>query len=70
MANSDSTVMAQNEASCGACDNTAAVRGSASARANSAKGPWNMTNVTNTPTARKAISLTIDSAAIASIKPS
>ena len=29
-----------------------------------------MTKVTNTPTARKAISLTIDSAAIASIKPS
>ncbi len=70
MANSDSTVMAQNGANCGACNSTAAVRGSASARANKANGPGNMTKVTNTPTARNAISLTIDSAAIASIKPS
>ena len=37
---------------------------------NSAAGPSNIQNVTNTPTARKAMSFTSDSAATASIRPS
>ena len=49
---------------------TAAVSGCSSARANSATGPSNIQNVTNMPTARNATSLTIDSVAIASIRPS
>ena len=70
MANSDSVVMAQNDANGGTRVSTAADCGCSSARANSANGPWNMTKVTNTPTVRNAISLTIDSVAIASIRPS
>ena len=49
---------------------TVAVCGFSRPRLNSASGPSNITKVTNTPTARKATSLTIDSVAIASISPS
>ena len=40
------------------------------AASNSAPGPPNIQKVTKMPTARKAKSLTIDSVAIASIRPS
>ena len=49
---------------------TAAVLGCSQARANSENGPSNIQNVTNIPTLTKATSLTIDSVAIASIRPS
>ncbi len=70
MANSDSTVMATNAISGGTCVSGAAVRGCAKACANRSNGPGNSTKVTKTPTARNATSLTIDSVAIASIRPS
>ena len=62
--------MALNAISGGARVSTAAVCGCCSARANSVSGSWNMTKVTKMPTARKAMSLIVDSVAIASIKPS
>ena len=70
IAKNASVVMARKPASGGACVSTAAVRGCARARANSSSGPGNMTKVTKMPTARNATSLTIDSVAIANIRPS
>ena len=70
MAKKDSIVIATIVPSIGSRVSTAAVFGCSNARANSATGPSNIQNVTNTPTATKATSLTIDSVAIASIKPS
>src|SRR5215469_79257 len=70
IAKSDGSVIAQNEASCGARVSTAAVLGRSSAWANRANGPPNITKVTKIPTARKVANLTTDSVAIASIKPS
>ena len=67
---SDSSVMAMSVLHTGSRVSTAAVRGCLHRLANSATGPSNIQKVTNTPTATKATSLTIDSVAIASIRPS
>ena len=52
------------------CNSTAAVSGRSKARATNVAGPPNTAKVTKAPTAMKATSLTIDSVAIASIRPS
>ena len=70
MAKRESSVIAANVLPTGSGDSTAAVSGRSSACVNSATGPSNIQNVTNAPTPRKATSLTIDSAAMASINPS
>ena len=69
MANNDSSVIASTVPSTGSRLSTAAVSGRSNAWAKSAAGPSNIQNVTNTPTATKATSLTMDSVAIASISP-
>ena len=70
IATNDNSVIAMRVASGGSRVRMAAVAGRSIACENSAVGPSNIQNVTNTPTARKATSLTINSAAIASISPS
>ena len=70
MATNDSSVIATIVSSAGSRVRTAAACGVCSAWLNSAIGPSNIQNVTKIPTARKQNSLTIDSAAIASINPS
>ena len=70
MAKNDSAVMAANGANCGALVSMVATCGCCIARASRSNGPLNITKVTKMPTAVKVRSLTIDSAAIASISPS
>ena len=70
MATNESKVIATQVETVGAVVSTLAVSGRAIASRNSPHGPSNITKVTNTPTATKAISLMINSVAIASIKPS
>ena len=66
----DNSVLASSVSNGGCLRKMPAVCGLCTAAANSAAGPPNIQKVTKMPTARKANSLTIDSVAIASIKPS
>ena len=70
IATNDNSVVAINVSKGGSRVNKAAVCGCIFAASNSAPGPPNIQKVTKMPTARNANSLTIDSVAIASIKPS
>ena len=70
MANSDRSVIASSVLITGSRVSAAAVSGRSRAWPNNANGPSNIQKVTNTPTPTKATSLTSDSVAIASIRPS
>ena len=70
MAISDNNVVASNVSKAGSRVKMAPACGLCRAASNSAPGPPNIQKVTKMPTARKANNLTIDSVAIASIKPS
>ena len=69
-ATNDSSVIAISVSMRGSRLKMAAVDGRCIASLNSATGPSNIQNVTKMPTARNATSLTIDSVATASIRPS
>ena len=70
MAKNDSSVLASSVSSGGSRVSTEAASGEFIALLNSATGPSNIQKVTKMPTARNDSSLTIDSAATASISPS
>ena len=70
IATNDNSVVATSVSKGGSRAKIAAVCGFCLAASNSAPGPPNIQKVTKMPTARNANSLTIDSVAIASIKPS
>ncbi len=70
MATNDNNVVATIVSNAGSREKSAAVAGCARAASSSAPGPPNIQKVTKMPTAKKANSLTSDSVAIASIKPS
>ena len=70
IATNDSSVVASKVPNGGSRMKMPAVLECCAAASNSAPGPPNIQNVTKMPTARKANSLTIDSVATASIKPS
>ena len=70
IATNDSSVVAISVSNGGSRVNRLAVCELCRAASNSAPGPPNIQKVTKMPTARNANSLTIDSVAIASIKPS
>ena len=70
IAKNDSSVLASSVSSGGSRVSTEAASGEFIALLNSATGPSNIQKVTKMPTARNDSSLTIDSAATASISPS
>ncbi len=70
IAKNDNSVIVKNVLGRNPPVTTSAISGRCIAWPNSATGPSNMTKVTNTPTATKAISLMSDSPAIANINPS
>ena len=70
IATNDSSVVAMMVSNGGSRENSAAVAALLCAASSNAPGPSNIQKVTKMPTAKKANSLTSDSVAIASIKPS